>query len=128
MFNYVTELRRKLNLNDIKVFGFVDYVHSLINISDVVNTKCGASTFMEILLMGKVPIINNYIWEQEKGNMEFICNGNMGIMEKNIKLIPSVISRLLNDNDFYESLSGNIKKASLRNGVGPVSDYILKLN
>lgn len=128
MYDHVTELQKKSDLNNIKVFGFVDYVHSLIHISDVVITKCGASTFMEILLMGKVPLINNYIWEQEKGNMEFICKGNMGILEKNTKRIPAVISRLFNDTDFYESLSGNIKKASLRNGVGPVSDYILKLN
>lgn len=128
MFDHVTELQKKQNLVNIKVFGFIDFVHSLINISDVVITKCGASTFMEILLLGKVPLINNYIWEQEKGNMEFICKGNMGIMEKNTKRIPAVIQNLFSDTDFYNSLSGNIKKASLSNGVGPVSDYILKFN
>lgn len=118
-------IKEKKELSNLKVFGFVDYVHSLINISDVVLTKCGASTFMEILVSGKVPVINNYIWEQEKGNMEFICNGEMGIMEKKTNSLPAVLNRLLTDHIFYNSILRNIKNASIRNGVGEVSDYIL---
>jgi processive 1,2-diacylglycerol beta-glucosyltransferase/1,2-diacylglycerol 3-beta-galactosyltransferase len=34
-------------------------------------SKCGASTFMEILLSKKIPIITDYIWEQEKGNVDY---------------------------------------------------------
>jgi processive 1,2-diacylglycerol beta-glucosyltransferase/1,2-diacylglycerol 3-beta-galactosyltransferase len=83
---------------------------------------------MEILLLGKVPLINNYIWEQEKGNMEFVCNGRMGILEKRTKRIPDVLNKLLTDGEYYNSLQSNIQSASLSNGVGPVSDYILKLN
>ena len=78
--------------------------------------------------MGKVPVINNYIWEQEKGNMEFVCNGKMGILEKNTNYLPDVINRLLGDNELYNSLTNNIKKASIRNGVGQVSDYILNFH
>jgi processive 1,2-diacylglycerol beta-glucosyltransferase/1,2-diacylglycerol 3-beta-galactosyltransferase len=81
---------------------------------------------MEILIMGKVPVINNYIWEQEKGNMEFVCHGKMGILEKNTSSLPDVLHRLLTDNEFYNSICNNIKNASISNGVGPVSDYILK--
>jgi UDP-N-acetylglucosamine:LPS N-acetylglucosamine transferase len=88
-------------------------------------TRCGASTFMEILPLGKIPVINNYIWEQEKGNMEFVCQGNMGILEKNTKRIPDVLHKLLTDNELYNSVSNNIRKASIRNGIGQVSDYIL---
>ena len=55
MYEHVSKLRDKHRINNLKVFGYVDFIHSLINISDVVITKCGASTFMEILMMGKVP-------------------------------------------------------------------------
>jgi processive 1,2-diacylglycerol beta-glucosyltransferase/1,2-diacylglycerol 3-beta-galactosyltransferase len=81
---------------------------------------------MEILMMGKIPVINNYIWEQEKGNMEFVCQGKMGILEKNTSVLPDVLHRLLTDNEFYNSISNNIKNASISNGVGQVSEYILK--
>jgi UDP-N-acetylglucosamine:LPS N-acetylglucosamine transferase len=117
----------KYDIDNLKVYGFIDFVHSLVCISDIVITKCGASTSMEILMMGKVPVINNYIWEQEKGNMEFVCQSKMGILEKNTRFLPDVLHRLLTDNEFYNSIRNNIKNAAISNGVGQVSDYILKL-
>jgi UDP-N-acetylglucosamine:LPS N-acetylglucosamine transferase len=122
------KLKNKYGIENLKIYGFIDFIHSLLNISDVVITKCGASTFMEVLMTGKVPIINNYIWEQEKGNMEFVCRNNMGILEKNTGSLPNVLHRLLTDKEFYNSISTNIRNASLRNGVGQVSDYILNFD
>jgi 1,2-diacylglycerol 3-beta-galactosyltransferase len=126
LYKKAIKLKEKYSHNNLKVYGFIDFVHSLLSISDIVITKCGASTSMEILIMGKIPVINNYIWEQEKGNMEFVCKKNMGVLEKNIKLIPDVLNRLLTDSDFYNKLHNNIKKASIQNGVSQVSDYIIK--
>jgi hypothetical protein len=57
--------------------------------------------------------------------MEFVCRNNMGILERDIRSLPGVLQRLLTDNEFYNSISTNIKNASIRNGVGQVSDYIL---
>ncbi len=125
LYNQAMNLKNQFGLNRLKVFGFIDFVYSLIGISDVVITKCGPSTIMEILLMGKVPVINNYIWEQEKGNMEFVCQRHMGIMEKKIDRLPDLLHRLVTDNDFYNSIAGNIKNATLSNGICQVSDYIL---
>jgi UDP-N-acetylglucosamine:LPS N-acetylglucosamine transferase len=128
LYDKAMKLKDKYAIDNLKVYGFIDFVHSLVGISDVVITKCGASTSMEILIMGKVPVINNYIWEQEKGNMEFVCQGKMGILEKNTNSLPDVLHRLLTDNEFYNSICNNIKNASISNGVGPVSEYILKFH
>jgi len=128
MYNHITKLKNKTGATNLKIFGYIDFVYTLVNISDVVITKCGASTFMEILLMGKIPVINNYIWEQEKGNMEFVINGKMGIMERNINRIPEVVNRVLTDNEYSESLKINIQKAALSNGLNKVSNYIVKCN
>ncbi len=128
MSKHISKLKEKYRLDNLKIYGFIDFIHSLISISDVIITKCGASTFMEILLLGKVQIINNYIWEQEKGNMEYVCNNEMGILEKNSKKIPSVINRLLTDKEYYNSHKNNIRKASLSNGVGPVAEYITEFS
>jgi UDP-N-acetylglucosamine:LPS N-acetylglucosamine transferase len=125
LYTGAMKMKNKHGISNLKVYGFVDFVHSLISISDIVITKCGASTSMEILLMGKVPVINNYIWEQEKGNMEFVCKKNMGILEKNTGFLPNVLHKLLTDNEYYNSLRNNIRNASIRNGVGQVSDYII---
>jgi processive 1,2-diacylglycerol beta-glucosyltransferase/1,2-diacylglycerol 3-beta-galactosyltransferase len=108
----------------IKIYGYIDFVNELITISDAVITKCGASSCMEILYLGKIPIINNYIWEQEKGNMEFIANGNMGIVERRVFFLPRVIKKLFSDTDYYNYLSENIRKAAISNGTSMVSDFI----
>ncbi len=125
LYKKAMKIKEQTGSNNLKVYAFIDFVHSLISISDIVVTKCGASTSMEILMMGKIPVINSYIWEQEKGNMEFICNRNMGIMEKNTGYLPQVLGRLLKEGDLYNSLRNNIRKESIRNGVGQVSEYIL---
>jgi UDP-N-acetylglucosamine:LPS N-acetylglucosamine transferase len=125
LYSKAMKYKEKSGISNLKVYGFIDFVHSLIGISDIVITKCGASTSMEILIMGKVPVINNYIWEQEKGNMEFVCSRNMGILEKNTSLLPTVLQKLLTDIEYYNTLCNNIKNASIRNGAGLVSDYIL---
>jgi UDP-N-acetylglucosamine:LPS N-acetylglucosamine transferase len=125
LYKSALKIRDKYDIQRLKIYGFIDFVPSLVSISDIVITKCGASTSMEILHMGKIPVINNYIWEQEKGNMEFVCNSKIGILEKNTSILPDVLNRLLGDTELYNSLVSNIKKASIRNGVGQVSDYIL---
>ena len=125
LYSKAMQIKQKYNINNLKVYGYVDFVHSLLSISDIVITKCGASTSMEILMMGKVPVINDYIWEQEKGNMEFVCQSNMGILEKDTSILPDVLHKLLTDEVLYDSLIKNIKDASIRNGVGQVSNYIL---
>ena len=125
LYESILKLKQKYNIANLKVYGFVNFVHSLLLISDVVITKCGASTCMEILLSGKIPVINKYIWEQEKGNMEFITEGKMGLYERRKKSLPLVVNRLLSDPYLYNSMHSNIKRASIRNGVKQVSEYII---
>jgi len=128
LYSSAMKIRDKYGIKNLKIYGFIDFVPSLLSISDIVITKCGASTSMEILHMGKVPVINNFIWEQEKGNMEFVCNSKMGILEKNTNHLPDLLNSLLTDNELYDSFISNIKKAAVRNGVGQVSDYILNFH
>lgn len=106
------------------VYGFVDFVYELLNTADIVITKCGASTIMEILMMKKVPVIIDYLWEQELGNMEFVRDNNMGIFERDIAKLPSIIARLCADSDHYTSFVRNIEAQKLRNGTGEVAEYI----
>ena len=127
LFQKATQLKKK-NIYNLKVYGYVDFIYELLSISDIVITKCGASTFMEILMCKKIPVIINYIWEQEKGNMEFLVEKNMGIYEPNIKKLPHLISGLLSDNETYSKYIQNINKELLKNGSEEVSSFIRTFN
>jgi len=128
LFKQLSELKEEYKLDNTRIFGFIDFTYSLLQISDVVITKAGSSVCMEILLAEKVQIINNYIWEQEKGNMEFICKGGMGIYEKNPRQLPDLVKKLFTYKEFYELMTTNIRKKMIRNGVDQVSEYIMNFN
>ncbi|HEX2869211.1 MAG TPA: glycosyltransferase [Ignavibacteriales bacterium] len=126
LYDFALELKDKRNLENLKVYGYISFVYNLLNASDVVITKCGASTFMEILMTRKVPVVNDYIWEQEKGNVEFLVRNRLGIYEKDIKKLSLVVGKLLSDDMLYDSYKKNIEMAQLRNGTPEVGEYIVK--
>lgn len=126
LYKFALDLQKKGKYGNLKVYGYISFVYNLLSASDVVITKCGASTFMEILMTKKVPVVNDYIWEQEKGNVEFLVKNRLGIYERNIKKLPVVVRKLLLDDDFYNSYMLNIEKAELRNGTAEVGEFIAK--
>lgn len=126
LFNQALLLKNKFNNNDLIVFGFVDFVYELLCLSDLVITKCGASTFMEILMCGKVPIVNSYIWEQEKGNVDFIIENNLGVYEKRVNKLPRVVENLFDSKALLDNYKKNVVNADLKNGTNMVSEFICR--
>jgi processive 1,2-diacylglycerol beta-glucosyltransferase/1,2-diacylglycerol 3-beta-galactosyltransferase len=118
-------LKKKYQAKNFKIYGYVDFIYELINISDVVLTKCGASTIMEILNLKKVPVVNDYIWEQEQGNVDYLIEKNLGIYEPRIKMLPIIIKNLLEDEKLYSSYRENILKEKIENGVAKVARHII---
>ena len=120
------KLKKNYNADQLKIYGYVDFIYELINISDVVITKCGASTIMEILNLKKVPVVNDYIWEQELGNVDYLIEKKIGIYEPKIEKLQGVIKNLLEDEKFYSIYKNNILKEKIYNGVKDVANYLLK--
>jgi processive 1,2-diacylglycerol beta-glucosyltransferase/1,2-diacylglycerol 3-beta-galactosyltransferase len=119
-------LKKKYEAKHLKIYGYVDFIYELINISDVVLTKCGASTIMEILNLKKVPVVNDYIWEQEQGNVDYLIEKKLGIYEPKIEKLPEVIKNLLEHEKIYSRYRDNISKEKIINGVKEVTEFILK--
>ncbi len=118
-------IKDRYNVDDLHIYGYVDFVYNLLQISDAVVTKCGASTFMEILHSGKVPVVNSYIWEQEKGNVEFLVDNDLGIYEKNVNKLPAIINKLFGDEKYLNGFKTNIQKANLEIGTARVAEFII---
>jgi UDP-N-acetylglucosamine:LPS N-acetylglucosamine transferase len=128
LYQKAMELKSKFPMVNIQVYQFVDFVYELINMAAIVITKCGASTFMEILMQKKIPLINNYIWEQEKGNMEFVVENQLGIYEPNISKLPFVLKSLLSDEELYQTYITNIENLNLKSGTKDVAEFIVNQN
>lgn len=128
LLSEANKLQEKHKDKIIKVFGFVNFVYDLINISDIVITKGGPATIMEILMLKKIPVINNYLWEQEKGNVEFVYQNHLGFYEKNVKKLPKIISEIVDNKEVYNLYKNNIEKMGLKNGTAEVSNFILNVD
>jgi processive 1,2-diacylglycerol beta-glucosyltransferase/1,2-diacylglycerol 3-beta-galactosyltransferase len=125
LLNKSGKLKEKYKANNTQVFGYVDFIYDLLNISDFVITKAGASAMMEILHLEKIPIVIDYIWGQEKGNMEFIRDNKLGIFEKDINKLPAILTELLNNDSKYSFYKDNIRKENLLIGTEDVSNFLL---
>jgi processive 1,2-diacylglycerol beta-glucosyltransferase/1,2-diacylglycerol 3-beta-galactosyltransferase len=128
LFNKAEELKKLYEMQNMQVFGYVDFIYDLLNISDFVITKAGASATMEILQLKKVPLIIDYIWGQEKGNMEYIRDNKMGIFERNINKLPAILRNLINNEDKHSYFTRNIEKQKLKIGTAEVTRFILNNN
>lgn len=125
LFNNLSHYVDQGGGTNIKLFGYIDFVEELINASDAVITKCGASTFMEILFCKKIPIVISYIWEQEKGNVEFLTENNLGVYEKRIEKLPEIIKGIFSDEEKYSGIKRNISERNFENGVEKVAEFIV---
>ncbi len=126
LYTAANRLKEKYSDLSIKVYEFVSFVYELLNISDVIITKCGASTIMEILILNKVPVVNDYIWEQEKGNIEFVENNRLGIYEKDVSKLPAEVKRLAEDDEYYKGFRKNIENLKMKNGVADVAEFLYR--
>lgn len=125
LFNGAEKLKSIFKADNLKIYSYVDFIYNLISISDVVITKCGASTIMEILNLKKVPIVNDYIWEQELGNVDYLIANNLGIYEPQIKKLPKAVKQLLEDESLYSFYVKNISNQKIENGVAEASSFII---
>ncbi|MFO8021323.1 MAG: glycosyltransferase [Perlabentimonas sp.] len=126
LFNKAIKIKQIYGLERLHVFGFIDFVYDLLSISDVVITKCGASTFAEVLISGKIPLVNSYIWEQEKGNVDYIRNNGMGVYEPSPKRISQLAKDIICNELVSWKYQQNISRMKLSNGTPLVSDFILQ--
>ncbi len=126
LYQQAVSIRHSSGHKHTTVFGYVDFIHDLISVSDLVISKCGASTFKEILLLGKIPIVTDYIWEQEKGNVEFLRKHHFGFFEPDLRKLTTRVKSLLEEPGLHESTTKNIVNASLRNGSVDVAKWLVE--
>jgi UDP-N-acetylglucosamine:LPS N-acetylglucosamine transferase len=111
---------------NLRVFAYVDNIPDLIGVSDAVLTKGGASTLMEILALGKTPVITTYIWEQEKGNVEFVVNEARGVYENRIGWLTEILAGIFDNELLYRLIREKNQRSPILSGTREVADFIMK--
>lgn len=74
------------------VYGFVNNMETMMAASDIVVTKAGPGTIMEVLAMRRPLVITQAVGVQETGNIDFVVNHKLGFSCSD----PASIARIVN--------------------------------
>lgn len=99
---------QKKNLSNVKVFGFIKNAEELMAVSDIIITKPGGSSIVELINMELFPIFISAIPGQERENMYTLSACNVGYVPKNIKQIKKLVIDLKNNPQKLQELKNNI--------------------
>lgn len=118
------ELERAHAGSRIKIYGFVNNMEELMAASDLVITKAGPGTLMEALVIGRPVIITEAIGMQERGNIDFVLNHELGAFcPTNDRIIPAVAE--LMQPEVYTATITRLADAVPRDGALEIARILL---
>jgi UDP-N-acetylglucosamine:LPS N-acetylglucosamine transferase len=111
----------------VHIFGFVEEIHELMAISDVVISKAGFSSIFEILALKKILIFSEFIWGQEKGNAMYLLRHRVGFYIKRPSKLARQAEALVRDRLLQDEVVANIGRLGLKNGTRETVDFIKRV-
>lgn len=103
---------QKLNLENVKVFGFINNAQELMAVADIIVTKPGGSSITELLNMELFPIFISAIPGQEQENIRILVDYGVGYAPKNIKQIKELVVDLRNNPQKLQNLKKKVAQVA----------------
>lgn len=122
-------LKRKIKhcKKSIHLFGFIQNIHELMHISNLIITKPGGVTTAEVLSMGLPMVIVKPIPGQEVNNTNFLTEKRAAIKVDEPKEVYRVIDELLGDKQNLERLKAAGLKIAKPNASQDIANLLLNL-
>jgi UDP-N-acetylglucosamine:LPS N-acetylglucosamine transferase len=116
---------RRMTIDDPRfvVHEFIDYMPSLIDSADLVIAKAGPAIITEVLTAKKPLLLYHYIWEQEKPNMEYVVNNNLGLYQPNLKKLTRSLNNLESSKE-WNSIEANVDEHNFDNSIDEIAKFI----
>ncbi len=106
------------------IYGFVNNMEVLMAASDLVVTKAGPGTLMEALVMQRPVVVTEAVGMQERGNIDFVLNHELGYYGPTSERIVSVIGEL-NDTQRHAAMMARIQHSVEREGAYQLAQLTL---
>jgi Monogalactosyldiacylglycerol (MGDG) synthase len=85
-----------------------------INISDIVITNSNLDIIYTTIILQKICILTNYIWEQELGEQKLILDNDCGLYEASSSELASKIISLISNQSRMQAMSENTKRITIK--------------
>ncbi|HET9221766.1 MAG TPA: glycosyltransferase, partial [Roseiflexaceae bacterium] len=109
---------------NVHIYGFVDNMEELMAASDIIVTKAGPGTLMEALAMRRPVIVTQAVGMQERGNIDFVLNYELGAFCPTVERIVPAIGELM-DPTTYGATVERLAGAIPRDGATQIARILL---
>lgn len=125
MYQKMMNLQSKL-CNKVQVLGYVEYVHELMAISDLIISKPGGMTSAETLCSGVPMLIYRPIPGQEEANANYLIENNVALRADCLQDIQLIIKRLFADDlEYLTILQQNALRLGQPMSAPNIANYII---
>lgn len=121
LFRELENLSKRSNI-PIKVYGFVENVNELMDISDVMISKPGGLGISEAFVKGLPVLVTTYIAGHEAKNLKFLKKNGAGIGTRNVKETVKTLQALYASRDLLNTMRA---KAKLLGKPSAADDIVL---
>jgi UDP-N-acetylglucosamine:LPS N-acetylglucosamine transferase len=119
------ELTAQKRASSIHIYGFVDNMEVLMAASDIVVTKAGPGTLMEALVMRRPVIVTEAVGMQERGNIDFVLNHELGLFCPTIERIVNAVDALTAPQAYADTVA-RLADAVPRDGAAQIAAIIME--
>jgi len=123
--NFIKKKKQK-TIHEFKSYGFIDFISSLMDASDIVVNKCGCTVANEVLNKNKPFVIIHNLPQQELDNMKYLVQNKAAIYLTKKQSLNSVICDLMNHPSKMKALEENTKKLSRPTATKDICSFIEK--
>lgn len=107
------------------IYGFVHNMEVLMAASDIIVTKAGPGTLMEVLVMRRPVIVTEAVGMQEQGNIDFVLNHELGAFCPTIDRIAPAIDELMQP-ETYAATVARLRDAVPSDGAVQIARILLE--
>ncbi len=109
----------------VHIYGFVNNMEVMMAASDIIITKAGPGTLMEALVMRRPVIVTEAVGMQERGNIDFVLNHELGAFcPTPDRIIPAIDE--LTDPQTYAATVARLANAVPRDGATQIAQLLLE--
>jgi|LGVE01.1.fsa_nt_gb processive 1,2-diacylglycerol beta-glucosyltransferase len=101
----------------VEIYGFVDNISELMDMSDAIISKPGGLTTTEAIVKNIPMIIPFYYPGQEEENADYLVDGGMAIRVNKIKDLTSMVDFLFENKYIIKCMSDNMSEEALKRSM-----------
>lgn len=126
LYEDISQIKQRVKM-PVKAYGFVDNMHELMEVSDLLISKSGGMTISEALAKELPMIVVSPIPGQEMRNCAFMVEHGAAIREDDPSRIKEKVIELFNNREILHAMRENIRAIKKPNPALHLVDFITKI-